>query len=93
MICTLAELVVDAPRAVLDVGTGTGELARRLVGSVDCVDAVDVTARQSVAALTRSTRATADYHFIRPHRSLRCRGRPCTPAVMAMNASGGYAAR
>ncbi len=42
VIDTLAELVVDTPRAVLDVGTGTGELARRLVGHVDRVDAVDL---------------------------------------------------
>jgi SAM-dependent methyltransferase len=39
---TLAELVVDSPRAVLDVGTGTGELARRLVPAVERVDAVDL---------------------------------------------------
>jgi SAM-dependent methyltransferase len=42
VIDTLAELVVDSPRAVLDVGTGTGELARRLADRVDRVDAVDV---------------------------------------------------
>ena len=38
----LAELIVDEPRAVLDIGCGTGEVARRLVGRVDRVDAVDV---------------------------------------------------
>jgi SAM-dependent methyltransferase len=38
----LAELALDTPRAVLDVGTGTGELARRLVGYVERVDAVDL---------------------------------------------------
>src|SRR5579875_684138 len=41
---TLVELVTDEPRAVLDVGTGTGDLARRLVNQVDRVDAVDVSA-------------------------------------------------
>jgi SAM-dependent methyltransferase len=38
---TLAELAAVPPRTVLDVGTGTGELARRLVGQVERVDAVD----------------------------------------------------
>jgi SAM-dependent methyltransferase len=38
----LLELAADTPRAVIDVGTGTGELARRLVQSVDRVDAVDL---------------------------------------------------
>ena len=37
----LAELVVDEPRVVLDVGTGTGEIARGLVGRVERVDAMD----------------------------------------------------
>jgi trans-aconitate methyltransferase len=44
VIDTLAALVVGSPRAVLDVGTGTGELVRRLVASVDRVDAVDLSA-------------------------------------------------
>lgn len=34
-------LIVDQPRAVLDVGTGTGAIARKLVDRVDRVDAVD----------------------------------------------------
>jgi SAM-dependent methyltransferase len=38
----LAGLAVDQPRHVLDVGCGTGLLARHLVGRVDRVDAVDV---------------------------------------------------
>src|SRR5260370_28004945 len=38
----LVELAVDTPPTVLDVGTGTGELARRLVAAVQRVDAVDV---------------------------------------------------
>jgi ubiquinone/menaquinone biosynthesis C-methylase UbiE len=38
----LAELVVDEPRHILDVGCGTGLLARHLVERVDRVDAVDV---------------------------------------------------
>lgn len=38
----LASLVVDEPRAILDLGTGTGDLARGLVAAADRVDAVDV---------------------------------------------------
>ncbi len=37
----LLGLVVDEPRAVLDVGCGTGEIARGLAGRVARVDAVD----------------------------------------------------
>lgn len=37
----LTGLIVDQPRVVLDVGTGTGEIARRLSDRVDRVDAVD----------------------------------------------------
>ncbi len=40
----LAELVVDEPRSVLDVGCGRGEIARPLVTHVDLVDAVDPSA-------------------------------------------------
>ncbi len=37
----LLGLIADQPRIVLDVGCGTGDLARRLVESVERVDAVD----------------------------------------------------
>ncbi len=37
----LASLIVDEPRAVLDVGTGSGDIARPLVELVERVDAVD----------------------------------------------------
>jgi SAM-dependent methyltransferase len=37
----LVDLAEVAPRTVLDVGCGTGDLARRLAGQVDRVDAVD----------------------------------------------------
>lgn len=40
----LAELVVDEPRAVLDVGTGPGSLARPLATRVARVDALDPSA-------------------------------------------------
>jgi trans-aconitate methyltransferase len=49
---TLVELIADTPRAVLDVGTGTGELARRLVGSAERVDAVDLSAAMIARART-----------------------------------------
>jgi SAM-dependent methyltransferase len=38
----LAGLVTGSPRVVLDVGTGTGEIARRLAPLVERVDAVDL---------------------------------------------------
>jgi hypothetical protein len=62
------------------------------------VERLNLTARQSVAALTRRTWATAHgdhgvqrqvawwrayYHFSRPHRSLRQQGRACTSAMAA----------
>lgn len=37
----LVELITDEPRMVLDVGCGTGDLARRLAGLMERVDAVD----------------------------------------------------
>ncbi|HJT56195.1 MAG TPA: class I SAM-dependent methyltransferase [Ktedonobacteraceae bacterium] len=37
----LARLITDEPRAVLDVGAGSGDIARRLVERVERVDAVD----------------------------------------------------
>lgn len=37
----LIDLITDEPRVVLDVGCGTGSIARNLVESVDRVDAVD----------------------------------------------------
>ena len=37
----LASLMVDEPKAVLDVGTGLGDIARPLVELVERVDAVD----------------------------------------------------
>jgi SAM-dependent methyltransferase len=42
LFAALATLVVDEPRTVLDLGTGTGDLARGLLPAVDRVDAVDV---------------------------------------------------
>ena len=37
----LASLITDEPRAVLDVGAGSGDIARRMVEFVERVDAVD----------------------------------------------------
>jgi trans-aconitate methyltransferase len=38
----LGDLIVDEPRAVLDVGCGTGNVARPLASSVERIDAVDL---------------------------------------------------
>jgi len=38
----LTDLIVDTPRTVLDVGCGTGYLARHLVNRADRIDALDV---------------------------------------------------
>jgi ubiquinone/menaquinone biosynthesis C-methylase UbiE len=43
----LAGLISDEPRAVLDVGCGTGDIARQLVNIVARVDAVDFSARMA----------------------------------------------
>ena len=58
----LASLVLDAPRAVLDVGCGPGDLARRLAPLVERVDAVDIAAgmleaRPALARWRREQRA------------------------------------
>src|SRR2546421_2163246 len=37
----LLALITDEPRTILDVGCGTGDLARRLASEVERVDAVD----------------------------------------------------
>src|SRR5258708_38825403 len=37
----LVALISDEPRSVLDVGAGSGDIARHLVGFVERVDAVD----------------------------------------------------
>jgi len=49
---SLLQLVQDAPRVVLDVGCGTGDLARRLAPHVDRVDAVDFS--ESMLELAKS---------------------------------------
>jgi SAM-dependent methyltransferase len=48
----LAALAVDEPRAVLDVGSGRGEIARPLAALVDRVDAVDVSAPMTALGKT-----------------------------------------
>ena len=42
LFATLAELIVDQPRTLLDLGSGPGDLARNLVRAAERVDAVDV---------------------------------------------------
>src|SRR5437868_15084397 len=46
---TLVGLIGERPRGVLDLGCGTGDLARRLAPLVERVDAVDL----SVGMITR----------------------------------------
>src|SRR5215472_13280376 len=41
MFTTLAALMVDQPRTLLDLGSGPGDLARNLVHAAERVDAVD----------------------------------------------------
>lgn len=41
----LARLIADQPRVVLDVGCGTGDLARPLIGIADRIEAVDLSPR------------------------------------------------
>jgi len=45
----LAGLIVGAPRVVLDVGTGTGDLARGLASRADRIDALDPSAEMLAA--------------------------------------------
>jgi SAM-dependent methyltransferase len=47
---SLSSLAVDRPRRVLDVGCGTGQLARRLAPLVDAIDAVDASRAMIEAA-------------------------------------------
>ncbi len=37
----LVGLIADEPRTILDVGCGIGDLSRRLVDEVECIDAID----------------------------------------------------
>jgi SAM-dependent methyltransferase len=70
----LADLVTDRPRTVLDVGCGTGDLARRLAPQVDRVDAVDA----SAAMLAKGRRLPGGDH---PHVSWQ--HAPAETAVLA----------
>lgn len=60
----LVELIVDEPRAVLDAGTGTGDLARQLVSRVDRVDAVDISAAMMARGRTLPGGDHAQLHWI-----------------------------
>lgn len=48
----LRELIVDEPRAVLDVGCGPGTLARALLDSAERIDAVDISPQMLEQART-----------------------------------------
>ncbi len=49
----LAGLIVDEPRVVLDVGTGTGEIARNLIDHAERIDGVDPSAAMLARARMR----------------------------------------
>jgi SAM-dependent methyltransferase len=60
----LSELAVDRPRAVLDVGSGTGDISRRLAPLVERVDAVDVSAAMIAQGRQQPGGEAANLHLI-----------------------------
>ncbi len=50
--CILANLIVDEPRAVLDAGCGTGDVARNLLDYAERIDAVDISLPMMVRGQT-----------------------------------------
>jgi SAM-dependent methyltransferase len=56
----LEELLGDEPRVVLDLGCGSGDLARPLAARVERVDAVDPSAAMLAAGRVRWIQATAE---------------------------------
>ncbi len=60
----LAGLIADIPRTVLDVGTGSGPLARGLAPFVDRVDAVDISAAMIAKGKTLSGGDHPRLHWI-----------------------------
>src|ERR1022692_150922 len=60
----LEQLIADRPRAVLDIGTGEGALARPLAARVDHVDAVDISAAMIDAGLQRPGGQQRNLHWI-----------------------------
>jgi IS1 family transposase len=101
--CYRQRRVVRVRRRVVCGRGGSVRAALRALGwsglvQTAFVERLNLTARQSVAALTRRTWATAQtaaglsaqlawwrgyYHFVRPHLSLRQQGQACTPAMAA----------
>ncbi|ADD40019.1 Methyltransferase type 12 [Stackebrandtia nassauensis DSM 44728] len=61
---TLQELIVDEPRAVLDIGAGEGAIARPLATRVDRIDAVDVSAAMIAAGRQRPGGQAANIRWI-----------------------------
>ncbi|HEX6737753.1 MAG TPA: class I SAM-dependent methyltransferase [Vicinamibacteria bacterium] len=60
----LTGLITEAPRAVLDAGCGTGELARALAPLVDRVDAVDPAAGMLALGRTLPGGAAPSLHWV-----------------------------
>lgn len=60
----LAQLAVDQPRRVLDIGCGTGDISRRLAQLVECVDAVDASERMLAAGRRASGGDAANINWI-----------------------------
>jgi trans-aconitate methyltransferase len=60
----LNELIVDEPRAVLDVGCGPGSIARDLVPYVDRIDAVDISQPMLAKARTLPNGASPKIRWI-----------------------------
>jgi SAM-dependent methyltransferase len=54
LFATLAELITDPPRSVLDLGCGTGDLAIGLLEAAGRVDALDVSAAMVTAGCERA---------------------------------------
>src|SRR5581483_11372349 len=61
---TLASLIVDEPRDVLDAGCGLGDLARPLAALVGRVDAVDRSAAMLACAATQPGADAANLRFV-----------------------------
>src|SRR5262245_14462885 len=61
----LRELAVDLPRAVLDVGCGTGDISRKLAPLVERVDAVDISTAMIAQGRRQPGGDASNLHWIR----------------------------
>src|SRR5215467_10643345 len=60
----LSDLTVGTPRVVLDVGTGTGDLARGLAACVDRMDALDPSVEMIAAGKALPGGDAANLHWL-----------------------------